>query len=176
MIYTQFLKRPQKLLVVNNHSLFVAKFARYLLQIHQLLIIRCKTTRYSLQNSLVTRCRNCLLQKITRYSLQNFLVARCRGWLLQKATRYLLQNSLVARCRSRITFCNFIKMRLQHRCFPMNFCYILKTPNLQNIGKCLFLKIISKRQQTFQILLKDIINPHNCLLKNASFLIKTSNE
>ena len=64
-----------------------------------MLVTRCKITRYSLQNSLVTRCRSCSLQKITRYSLQNSLVNRCRSCSLQKITRYLLQNSLVTRCK-----------------------------------------------------------------------------
>ena len=70
--------------------------------------------RYSLQNSLVTHCRSCSLQKITRcslqkitrYSLQNplvtrckkSLVTRCRSCSLQKCTRYSLQNSLATRC------------------------------------------------------------------------------
>ena len=64
------------------------------------LVTRCKITRHSLQNLLVTPCRSCSLQKTTRYSLQNPLVTRCRSCLLQKTTHYLLQNSLVTRCRS----------------------------------------------------------------------------
>ena len=48
--------------------------ARYLL----------KFTRWSLQNSLATRCRSCSLQKVTRSSLQNSLVTRCRSCSLQK--------------------------------------------------------------------------------------------
>ena len=67
---------------------------------HSLLVTRCKITRYSLQNSLVTCCRSCSLQKFTRYALQNSLVTRCRSCSLQKFTRYSLQNSLVTRCRS----------------------------------------------------------------------------
>ena len=84
-----------------------------LVQIHSLLVTRCKISRYSLRNSLVTRCRSCLLQnvtcyslqsyslkKITRYSLQNSLATHCRSCSLQKFTRYSLQNSLVTRCKS----------------------------------------------------------------------------
>ena len=83
-----------------------------LVQIHSLLVTGCKISRYSLRNSLVTRCRSCLLQnvtcyslqsyslkKITRYSLQNSLATHCRSCSLQKFTRYSLQNSLVTRCR-----------------------------------------------------------------------------
>ena len=57
-------------------------FHSLLVETHSLLVTCCKTTRYSLQNSLVTRCRSCSLQKITRYSLQNLLVTRCRSCLL----------------------------------------------------------------------------------------------
>ena len=63
-----------------------------LVEIHSLLVARCKITCYSLQKSLVTRCRSCSLQKFTRYSLQNSLVTCCRSCSLQ--------NSLVTRCRS----------------------------------------------------------------------------
>ena len=34
---------------------------------------------------------------------------------------------------------NFIKSRLQHSCFPVNFCKFLKTLNLKNICEWLFL-------------------------------------
>ena len=82
-----------------------------LVEIHSLLVARCKITCYSLQNSLVIRCTSCLLQKITRYSLQKLLVAKNHSLLvakfarysLQKITRYSLQNSLVARCRGGVT-------------------------------------------------------------------------
>ena len=76
-------------------------------------VVRCKESRYSLQNLLVTRCRSCSLQKITRYSLQKLLVAKnhsllvakfarysLQKFLVAKLTRYSLQNSLVTRCRS----------------------------------------------------------------------------
>ena len=49
-------------LLVVNHPLPVAKFARYSL-------------------------KSCSFQKITQYSLQNFLVTRCRSYFLQKITR-----------------------------------------------------------------------------------------
>ena len=63
-----------------------------LVQIHSLLVTRCKISRYSLRNSRVTRCRSCLLQNVTCYSLQSYS--------LKKITRYSLQNSLATHCRS----------------------------------------------------------------------------
>ena len=107
----------QKLLLRKNHSFLVAKFAHYSLQ--KLLV--AKITCYSLQNSLVTSRRSCSSQKITCYSLQKFLIAGCR---------------------SGTTLCNFINKRLQHRCFLVNFCEILRAPILQNISERLLLKII----------------------------------
>ena len=75
-----------------------------------MLVTRCKTTCYSLQNLLVSRCRSCSLQKITRYSLENCsfqkitcyslqisLVTLCRSCSLQKITRYSFQKLLVAK-------------------------------------------------------------------------------
>ena len=35
--------------------------------------------------------------------------------------------------------CNFIKNRLQHRCFPVKFAKFLRTPILKNICKQLLL-------------------------------------
>ena len=69
---------------------------------------RCRITRYSLQNSLVSRCcRSCSLQKITSYSLQNSLVTRCKKSLVSRCKiRSLLvaevapcKKSLVTRCK-----------------------------------------------------------------------------
>ena len=72
---------------------------------HSLLVTRCKSPRYSLQNSLVTRCRSRSLQKGTRYSLQKLLVVKNHSLLvakfarypLQIFTRYSLRNFLVTR-------------------------------------------------------------------------------
>ena len=120
-------------------------------------LARCKKiTRYSLQNLLVTCCRSCSLQKITRYSLQNSLVTRCRSCLLQKITRYSLQNLLATRCRSGVTFCNFMKKKLHHRCFPVNFCETLRALILWNFYERLLLKIISKHPQTLNSFLRQV--------------------
>ena len=67
---------------------------------------RCRTTRYSLQNLLVTCCRSCSLHKTTRYLLQKLLVSktslvtRCkiRSLLVAKVAR--CKKSLVTRCKS----------------------------------------------------------------------------
>ena len=39
--------------------------------------------------------------------------------------------------------CNFIKMKLWHRCFPMNFAKFLRTPFLQNTSGRLLLETVS---------------------------------
>ena len=123
----------------DSFQFFLFQFHRDV-SFHSWLVIHCKITRYSLQKFIFIRCRSCPLQKITRYSLQNTLDTPCRSCSLQKITLYLLQNSLVARCRSAVTF----KKGLQHRCFPVNFCEILRTRILQIICEWLLLKIISK--------------------------------
>ena len=56
--------------VAKNHLLLVTKFA------------------------LITRCRNCSLEKLTRYSFENLFVTLCISRSLQKFTHYLLRNSL----------------------------------------------------------------------------------
>ena len=84
-----------------NHSLFVAKFARYSLQKllvgknYSLLVAevaRCK-------KSLVTRCkiRSLLVAEVSR--CKKLLVTCCRSCSLQKNTRYSLQISLVTRIK-----------------------------------------------------------------------------
>ena len=42
-----------------------------------------------------------------------------------------------------LTACNFIKKRLQHRCFPVNVAKFLRTSILKNICERLLLKFIS---------------------------------
>ena len=79
-----------------------------LVKIHSLLVTRCKISRYSLQNSLVTHCKSCWLQKSTRYSLPKLLVAEIHSLLvakfthysLQKVTRYSFQKLLVVKSHS----------------------------------------------------------------------------
>ena len=39
--------------------------------------------------------------------------------------------------------CNFIKKRLEHRCFPMNFAKFLRTPILKNISDCFYALLAS---------------------------------
>ena len=71
-----------------------------LVEIHSLLVTRCKITRYSLQNSLVTCCRSYSLQKFTRYSLQKLFVEKIHSLLVAKIARYSLQKLLVAKIHS----------------------------------------------------------------------------
>ena len=62
-------------------------------------ITRCKITRYSLQNSLVTRCRSCSLQKsiLALCKIRSLLVAEIHSLLIVKFARYF--NAEVARCK-----------------------------------------------------------------------------
>ena len=46
-----------------------------------------------MQNSLVTRCRSCSLQKFTRYSLQNSLVIRGNKSLITQCKKWLITCS-----------------------------------------------------------------------------------
>ena len=80
------------------------------------------------------------------------LVTRC------KITPYSLQNSLVTCCRSGVTFCNFMKKKFHHRCFPVNFCKTLRRPILWKIKVRLLLKIKSKYQQTFYSFLRQVFH------------------
>ena len=69
--------------LVAHYSL---KFTRYLLLVVKV-VTRCK----------ITRCRSCSLQKITRYSLQNSLVTRCRSYWLQINPTHL--HSITKYCK-----------------------------------------------------------------------------
>ena len=84
VITPSFLARSDR--DVTFHSLLVTRW------IHSLLVTRCKITRYLLQNSLVTRCRSCSLQKVTCYSLQKLLVAKNHSLLATKFARCSLQK------------------------------------------------------------------------------------
>ena len=46
----------------------------------------------------------------------------------------LIWSLFLISCTS-LTACNFIKKRLQHRCFPVNFVKFLGTPFLQDISE-----------------------------------------
>ena len=87
-----------------------------------MLVTRCNITHYSLQNSLVTRCRSCSLQKVTRYSLQKVLVAKNHSLLVAeianhslfvaKFAHYSLQKLLVAKNHS-LLVAKFARCSLQ---------------------------------------------------------------
>ena len=61
-------------------------------------------------------------------------------WSMIKPTT----EAAVHRCSSKKMFlslkaCNFIKKRLQHRCFPVNIAKLLRTPFSQNTsGGCFY--------------------------------------
>ena len=61
---------------------------------HSLLVTRWNSVvvRYSLQNSLVTRCKKSRVTRCRSCSLQNSLVTHCRTCSLQKITRCSFQN------------------------------------------------------------------------------------
>ena len=75
---------------VNEASLFTR--CSLLVKIHSLLFTRCKITRYSLQKSLVTRCKNRSLLVAKNHLLLVAEVARCKihSSLVVKKTRELM--------------------------------------------------------------------------------------
>ena len=127
-----------------------------------LLVVKSLVTRGKIRQLLVAEVACCKKSLVTRCKIHSLVVAevarckkslvtRCRSCLLQKITLYQLQNSPVARCRSGVTFCNFMKKYLQHRCFPVTFCETLRTSILQNICKRLLPKIISNVNKLFTV-------------------------
>ena len=87
---------------------YLLKFTRcsLLVEIHSLLVTRCKITRCSLQNSVVTRCRSCPLQNslVTRSKIRLLLVAEVAS--CRKSLVACCKNAPVTRCRS----CSFQKI------------------------------------------------------------------
>ena len=72
---------------INSPTLSFQNLLHTSVEIHSLLVTRCKITQYSLRNSLVTCCRSCLLQKITRYSLQKLFLVKNHSLLVAKFDR-----------------------------------------------------------------------------------------
>ena len=64
---------------------------------YSLLVTHSKITRYSLENSLASRCRINSLQKFAHYSLQKLLVAKNHSLLVAEVAR--CKKSLVTRCK-----------------------------------------------------------------------------
>ena len=81
---------------LQNHSLLVAKFARYSLQ--KLLVAK----NHSLLVAKFARCKNHSLPvaKFARYSLEKLLVAKNHSLLVAKFACYLLQKLLIAKSQS----------------------------------------------------------------------------
>ena len=60
--------------------------------------------------------------------------------------------------------CNFIKKRLQHRCFPVNIANLFRIPILKNICEWLLLKQLPILKNTSeQLLLTLLLNSKNLL-------------
>ena len=49
-----------------------------------------------------------------------------------------------------LQFCNFIKNRIQHRCFSVNIAKLLKTPILNKICKRLFLNNVKRNYSSMK--------------------------
>ena len=73
---------------------------------------------------------------------KNYLLKFCNIHRKPPVLKSLLEQgwNKVKDCKA----CNFIKKRLQHRCFPVNIAKFLVTPDLKNICIWLLLKIIKK--------------------------------
>ena len=60
--------------------------------------------------------------------------------------------------------CNFIKKRLQHRCFPVNIAKLFRTPILKNIcGRLLLKEVAILKNTSEQLLLTLLLNSKNLL-------------
>ena len=76
-------------------------FHSLLVETHSLLVTCCKTTRYSLQNSLVTRCKKSLVTRCKICSLLVAEIACCKNHSLLIAKFARCKKSLVTCCRNR---------------------------------------------------------------------------
>ena len=101
---------------------------------------------------------NILIDFFTEHlSLATFVLCRCSSKqtllkVLETSQEALELESLFKTCR--LKACNFIKNRLQRRCFSVKFVKFLRTPFLQNLPGdcfftsyfCIFLKKVIKQQ------------------------------
>ena len=84
--------------------------------------------------------------KAVKYFCKNLHHTQSPGFKIQKNLRCsikklllnILENSQENIC-AWASACNFIKKRLWHRCFSLNFAKVLRTPILQNNSKSLLL-------------------------------------
>ena len=112
-------------LVLRNFSIvtrYSLKFTLCSLLIVKSLINRCKIS--SLLVAEVARCKTSLAtcSNFAHYSLQKLLVARNHSLVVAEVA--CCKKSLVTCCGSRVTFCNFIKKRLQHKYFQKIFGHV----------------------------------------------------
>ena len=74
--------------------------------------------------------------KLCRSSLRMCYVKKC---VLKSFANFTGKHMHCSLFLIRLKTCNFIKRRLQHRCFPVKFAKILRTPILENICERLLL-------------------------------------
>ena len=127
----------------NEASLFTR--CSLLVEIHSLLVTRCKITRHSMRSSLVTHCRGCSLQKVTRHSLQKLLVAKNHSFLVAKFVRCSLKWSHFLQFYEKVTPAQVFSCEFS-RNFKNNYCveHLRTAASENNI----------KRQQTFNSFLR----------------------
>ena len=127
----------------NEASLFTR--CSLLVEIHSLLVTRCKITRHSMRSSLVTHCRGCSLQKVTRHSLQKLLVAKNHSFLVAKFVRCSLKWSHFLQLYEKVTPVQVFSCEFS-RNFKNNYCveHLRTAASENNI----------KRQQTFNSFLR----------------------
>ena len=64
---------------------------------------------------------------MSRSSRSNVLQNRCSSEFLKFQRKAPVQESILSNV-SGLKACNFVKKRLQHRCFPVKFAKFLRTP------------------------------------------------
>ena len=76
----------------------------------------------------------CILWKTSRY-LHATSHRRCsvKKGVLKSFPNFIGKHLWCSLYLIKLPACNFIKKRLQHKCFPVNFGKLLKTPVLKNI-------------------------------------------
>ena len=80
--------------------------------------------------------RQSLMRNKIRWIILIFLL---KTWSISFVSRFLNEEAAIQRCSGYLQACNFLKEKLWHRCFPVNFAKLLRTPFSWNIsGGCFF--------------------------------------
>ena len=175
VIWKENLQRKILWKILAGRFFWSVTFHSFLVTRWNSLVARCslqKITRYSLQNSLVSRCRSCSLQKITRYSLQKFLVAKNHSLLVANFARYLLQKSLVAEIHS-LLVANFARYSLQKLLEAEIHSLLVAKFARYSLQKFVVAKIHSLLVANFACLLPAAISHLLLNAKNHSSHVKT---